>query len=283
MMKKKKIFSIFLMCIFILFSQLTLAKVLLVYRKDIKFYEKIAHNLEKSLKEETLKCILDDQCKIQCKIITKDFKVVIALGDKATNYAYNFKKPLLSFFITDYSLKNKCPHKRCIFFPLFPKLPEILKEIDEIFPQKPKKILILYSENTNAWIEDILPAKKNSKIITKKMSLEIFDEIRDIFQEDYDLYILAPDYIFLQEKVLKEIVKISYITKKPVIGFSTQMLNYGIPIVISYNLSEMAKIVPQIVNDYLTNKLIPQNLAILNVSINKKAFNFFSKPRKNNF
>ncbi|GEM_PF-6878176 len=235
------------------------AHILVVYRQDIKAYQNLVEKFKSYGKDKFnfIECQLNNTCSVN----NNSFDFVVALGDSAVRYSHKFKKPLIAFFVTDYSLAYSCPSQRCLYYFLFPDAKQILAELSKIFPSK-TNVAILCSSNSISWVKSVknIPLKVSVETVS---SSEILDNLRKIFRKNYQVIILAPDLIFLQKKVLREIIKLSYTSKKLVVGFSAQMLELGLPLVITYDYDQIYSIIPQAIESFEKQKYISFPISIL--------------------
>ena len=241
--------------------------ILFVYRNDIEAYKKIVKLFKQNKKISLLECPIDNSCSVD----DNNFDFIVALGDSAAKYSHRFKKPLIAFFISDYSLTYSCPSQKCLYYFLFPNAKQILSKLSNILPAK-SRIAILCSNNSISWINQPLKGFPFEITVETISSSEILNNLRKIFRKNYQVILLAPDLLFLQKKVLREIIKLSYTSKKLVIGFSPQMLDLGLPMVITYDYKKIYSIIPKVVENFKKENYISFPISIL---INKKAINFF--------
>ena len=258
----------------VLYALTEKAKITIVYRKDIKIYR----SLVKRFKEEfdVIDCPLPDKC--SQKIINES-SLVISFGDSAARYLCNFKKKFLAFFLSDRELLQICSSREdSVFYFLFPTYVEVLKRLEYIFPDN-ARVAILYSNNSKYWLENIAYHGKFSVAFEQISTKEIADSLREIFEKDYNFFVLVPDYLFLQRKVLREIVKFSYIFQKPVIGFSSQMLKYGLPIIITYDLNIFIPKMPTVIKNF--SQGLPLEAIPMRAVVNRKSLFYFKNIKLN--
>ncbi len=259
---------------FVLFTPLkaSCAHILVVYRQDIQAYKRLVNTFKNAGKFELLECQLNNSCSIQ----EETFDFIVALGDSAVRYSHRFKKPLIAFFISDYSLAYSCPSQKCLYYFLFPSAKQILVELAKIIPSK-TKVAILCSANSLSWIDQSVRGFPFDITVETISSSEILTNLRKIFRKDYQIIILAPDLLFLQKKVLREIVKLSYTAKKLIVGFSSQMLDLGFPLVITYDYEQIYSLIPQAVENFEKEKYISFPISVF---VNKKVLNLFQIKSK---
>ncbi len=262
-----KVFFFILIAIIFAPLEASCAHILLVYRNDIKAYQRLVNQVKMMGKFDLLECQLNNSCSIK----NNSFDFIVAFGDSAAKYSHQFKKPLIAFFISDYSLAYKCSSQRCLYYFLFPNAKQVLTKLSEILPTK-TRIAILCSANSLSWISQPLKGFPFEITVETISSSEILSNLRKIFRKNYQIIVLAPDLLFLQKKVLREIIKLSYTSKKLVVGFSSQMLELGLPLVITYDYEQIYSLIPKAIENFEKQKYISFPISIF---INKKVIKGF--------
>ncbi len=214
-----KLFKIFLL--FFLFPSLCFPSVLLLYRLDVPFYRQISYSL--SQKGFDL-CPLENwpSC-------LKSHKKILVFGDMAYNHILNFSSQeslkIFAFFVT------KCKRNTDLCCCLFPTLKEVLSILKKNFPKN--NFLVLYTKKTEWWIKDPIkdPSIPNISFFCLDI-LDIKESLRKAFNSKAQIYILAPDLLFMHPAFLKRVVRYSFIFSKILVGLSLKMQSYGVPVII---------------------------------------------------
>jgi len=220
----------FLFFSFVFSSFISYAKVLpilLVYREDINFYQEMAQKLSLYIDRNIVLCPLSNWPNCASH---NNYRYILVFGDLAYNKVLSSSlllknSKIFSFFVTKCNKKNNvcCGH-------LFPTLKEVVKILKKEF--KNSKFLVLYTPKTKWWVDEY-PSSDLSLFCLNVKDLK--ESLRKAFKNQAKVYILAPDLLFMHPAFLKDLVKHSFLFSKILVGLSSKMQQYGVPIVIFYD------------------------------------------------
>jgi len=266
-------FYFFFIIFFLLNSGTIFAKkITLFFRPDIKLYQVWARDIKTEFQDRAILVPIfgkDDKL-----MSIGDSDLIVSFGDRAAQQISNFSNRKLVFLVSDPRLCEKANY--CL--TLFPDLDIVLYQTRKIFPKFPIRIVV--TKRTKAWVK-----YRNShiKLEIEKLDIgEIREDLRKIFKSKA-VIILLPDPVFLQEKVLREIVRLSFITKSPVVGFSKKMVSYGISMSINYKYEDFLPYIMKVIKANL--KQIKIDLIFpYYIVVNKRVLEFLEVkiPKSNN-
>ena len=202
---------------------------LLVYREDIPFYFGLAQRLFKksSAEEKVFLCPLKDWP----KCMNGKYSHILVFGDlaykKLLDSSLDRKAKIFAFFVTDCS-KNKGRNICCCH--LFPTLQETVRVLQKEF--KNQKFLVLYTSKTKWWVRGYT----SPKVLFFQLDIDdLRESLRKAFKNDPEIFILAPDFLFMHPSFLKDVVQYSFLFSKILVGLSLKMQKYGVPVVVFYD------------------------------------------------
>ncbi len=260
-------FSFFFAIFFLLNPGAIFAKkITIFFRPDIKLYQIWACNIKNEFQDNVTLIPVSTRDKKSISIEKSD--LIISFGDRAAQEISNFPNKKAIFLVSNPRFCKKANY--CL--TLFPDLNIILSQTKKIFPNFPIKLVV--TQRTKDWVQ-IYQVKSRSNLEIEEVDTgEIREYLRKIFKKR-SVIILLPDPIFLQEKILREIVRLSFITKIPVVGFSKKMVNYGILMSINYKYEDFLPYIIKTIK-YNFNKPKVDISFPYYIVINKKVLNFLN-------
>lgn len=248
-------------------------KITVFFRSDIKLYQKWACNIKTEFQDSVI--LIPVSTKDDNSLSIENSDLIVSFGDKAAQQISNFSNKKVIFLVSDPCFCEKANY--CL--TLFPDLNITLSQVRRIFPKFPIKLVV--TQRTKDWIK-ISKRNLHSDLEIQKLDIgEIREDLRKIFKSKA-VIILLPDPVFLQEKILREIVRLSFIAKCPVVGFSKKMVNYGILMSINYKYEKFLPFIMKIIRANLNKTRIDVTFPFY-VVINKRVLDFFNiKIQKSN-
>ncbi len=268
-------FYFFFIIFFLLNSGTIFAKKITVFfRPDIKLYQIWARNIKTEFQDSVILIPVSAKDDNSLSIADSDF--IVSFGDRAAQQIGNSPNKKAIFLVSDPRFCEKADY--CL--TLFPDLNITLSQVRRIFPKFPIKLVV--TQRTKDWVE-IYKKSLHSNLEIQKLDVgEIREDLRKIFKSK-SVIVLLPDPVFLQEKILREIVRLSFITKCPVVGFSKKMVNYGILMSINYKYEDFLPFIMKIIKANFNKTKIDITFPYY-VVVNKRVLDFFNIkiPKSNN-
>ncbi len=269
-----KFYSFFIIFFLLNFGTIFAQKITIFFRSDIKLYQIWARNIKTEFQDSVI--LIPVSTKDDNSLSIENSDLIVSFGDRATQQISNFPNKKVIFLVSDPRFCEKANY--CL--TLFPDLNITLSQVKKIFPKFPIKLVV--TQRTKDWVK-ISKRNLHSDLEMQKLNIgEIREDLRKIFKSKA-VIILLPDPVFLQEKILREIVRLSFITKCPVVGFSKKMVNYGILMSINYKYEDFLPFIMKIIKANLNKTRIDVTFPFY-VVVNKRVLDFFNIkiPKSNN-
>ncbi len=257
-------------------------EILIVYRKDVALYQKIAQTIEGEFGDRIHLLALDSRNKgNQSRLGGITPSLVIALGDLASYNCQALSSRKILLLISNPLIIQEAQKNRDCEVRLFTPPSLVLEKVHQIFPRF-KRIGLIYTSRSQIYYKEAERAAQTLgiELISRRAGPEeIIRAVSEVIKE-CEAFLLLPDPLLLRRAVFENIIRQGFIYKKPIIGPSRSTVRLGALLSVDYDFEFLLSQCRKVLKDYFrTGRLVCPEIPY-KVHINEKTLKFMGLKTK---